>query len=375
MSRHAENVLSTVTQDRLMHLLAYDPDTGSLSWRNPLSPAVRAGDVAGTVSGKNNKYRYVSIDGSVFLAHRLAWLMVYGAWPGAEISARDGNLLNLRIGNLYIRSKAEVIAARKTRSKSGIKGVYQQPGGKWSAQIRRDYQFVHLGTFATKEEAGKAVAAANDQPLDKWPRKETNDLARRSTRNSLLHGLWKRTLRDNTVAPEWNAFSAFAADVGEMAYPHCRLVPLDGNAVLGPENFSVEARAKFDRKTPEGRRAYYLHKNKVRKPQMREHHLQRKFDLSLEEYAAMSKAQGDVCAICRQPETATRLGTKLPLAVDHCHGSGEIRELLCRDCNHVLGKFKDDPSRFRAAADYLDRHRAKVDSVPASSPVPLEKER
>lgn len=375
MSRHPDHLLSSLTQERANHLLSYSPDTGDLVWRNPTARAVKAGDPAGTKAGRKGAYRYVSVDDTVFLAHRLIWLMVYGKWPDGEIAARDGNLLNLRLGNLHVRSKEDFIASRKTSAKSGIKGVYQQPGGKWSAQVRRDYRIYHLGTFLTKEDAAAAIEAASTRTFDAPSQEDLRKAAKASARSSLLSSLWRRTLRDYKVVDEWQSLAMFSADVGEGVYPQCHILPLDAALPLGPGNFRVESRAKFDRKTPEGRRAYYLNRNKTDRERYRGHHLMATFSLSLEEYAAMSKAQGDVCAICKQPETATRLGTKLPLAVDHCHGSGEIRELLCRDCNHVLGKFKDDPSRFRAAADYLDRHRAKVDSVPASSPVPLEKER
>lgn len=186
--------------------------------------------------------------------------------------------------------------------------------------------------------------------------------------------LWER-VNQEFGATAWASFEAFKADVTPAAYH--RLVAANTSKPIGPGNWRLERLAKVDRSTPEGRKAYYLAKNKVRKPQMRAHHLGSKFGITTEEYAAMSKAQGDVCAICTQPETAVRLGTPLPLAVDHCHDSGEIRSLLCRDCNHVLGKFKDDAARFRAAADYLDRHAAlkSSTSVPASATPPKPKER
>jgi hypothetical protein len=57
--------------------------------------------------------------------------------------------------------------------------------------------------------------------------------------------------------------------------------------------------------------------------------------------------QGGVCAICREPAN--------PLCIDHCHISGQVRGLLCNQCNLGLGIYRDDPARLRSAADYLER--------------------
>lgn len=79
--------------------------------------------------------------------------------------------------------------------------------------------------------------------------------------------------------------------------------------------------------------------------------LSREYQLTVEQWEAMHEAQGGRCAIC---------GTDDPpqgrLYVDHCHTNGHVRALLCINCNHGLGHFRDDPVLLRAAADYLERH-------------------
>lgn len=77
--------------------------------------------------------------------------------------------------------------------------------------------------------------------------------------------------------------------------------------------------------------------------QYRDWDLRKDFGITLGEYRAMAAAQGDVYAICGQPETATRLGQVLSLAVDHHHATGQVRSLLCRACNLGLGAFREDP--------------------------------
>ena len=51
-------------------------------------------------------------------------------------------------------------------------------------------------------------------------------------------------------------------------------------------------------------------------------------------------------------EQAKELNQKL--SIDHCHKTGKVRGLLCKHCNHGLGKFKDDVNLLKIAIDYLN---------------------
>jgi hypothetical protein len=64
----------------------------------------------------------------------------------------------------------------------------------------------------------------------------------------------------------------------------------------------------------------------------------------------LREQQGDRCAICDEAS---------PQDLDHDHETGNIRQLSCQRCNHALGLFRDDPRFLRAAADYVERHRAR----------------
>lgn len=86
--------------------------------------------------------------------------------------------------------------------------------------------------------------------------------------------------------------------------------------------------------------------------------LRKRFGIGLEEYRGLEAEQRGVCAICQQPETITRNGKPRWLAVDHCHGSGKIRGLLCGRCNPMIGYANDDVAILRAAIAYLERHAA-----------------
>jgi hypothetical protein len=81
--------------------------------------------------------------------------------------------------------------------------------------------------------------------------------------------------------------------------------------------------------------------------------LQRDFGISLQEYNTLLIDQGGVCAICERPENLR--GRQF--AVDHCHTSNRVRQLLCDHCNAGLGRFQDSFELLDRAAAYLRRHQ------------------
>lgn len=79
--------------------------------------------------------------------------------------------------------------------------------------------------------------------------------------------------------------------------------------------------------------------------------------INLEEYNALLTSQKGLCAICQQPERYTFRGTLRSLAVDHCHKTNIVRELLCARCNLAIGLLEDDPELLAKCRDYLLSHR------------------
>lgn len=43
--------------------------------------------------------------------------------------------------------------------------------------------------------------------------------------------------------------------------------------------------------------------------------------------------------------------------IDHCHETGKVRGMVCRDCNHTMrGRWRECVDRMRKCIDYLTRH-------------------
>lgn len=47
------------------------------------------------------------------------------------------------------------------------------------------------------------------------------------------------------------------------------------------------------------------------------------------------------------------------LSTDHDHRTGEVRGVLCKHCNDLLGRVKDDPAYFRRMIAYLENPPAR----------------
>lgn len=92
----------------------------------------------------------------------------------------------------------------------------------------------------------------------------------------------------------------------------------------------------------------------------RRHALWSMYRLTVAQYDAMYEQQGGRCAICGVPKDSWEPGVGVAgrdrfLVVDHCHVNGHVRGLLCGNCNHGIGKFKENPENLLAAIAYLRR--------------------
>lgn len=76
------------------------------------------------------------------------------------------------------------------------------------------------------------------------------------------------------------------------------------------------------------------------------------YGITIEQYQVMLKSQQESCAICNINQSEL---TKA-LCVDHCHKTGKIRALLCRQCNSALGFIKENIEAAQKLVEYIKIH-------------------
>lgn len=85
------------------------------------------------------------------------------------------------------------------------------------------------------------------------------------------------------------------------------------------------------------------------------HALMKKYGISEKQYKLKFAIQWGLCYICKKPEEVKRNGVPLKLAVDHCHTTNQIRDLLCTKCNRAVGLIKENSETARQMFEYLKR--------------------
>jgi hypothetical protein len=81
----------------------------------------------------------------------------------------------------------------------------------------------------------------------------------------------------------------------------------------------------------------------------------RKYGITLDERDSLLIQQEGLCAICETPVVFTKDSRNIgnSAVIDHCHGEGHIRGVLCGHCNTGIGAFKDKIKSLEQAIRYL----------------------
>lgn len=95
----------------------------------------------------------------------------------------------------------------------------------------------------------------------------------------------------------------------------------------------------------------YIRHPETRKKGMskREGKLWLRYGIKLKDWFDMLAFQKSRCAICGIHQD----DVKKVFHVDHCHKTNKVRSLLCEECNHGIGNFKDNPNLLLRAFEYL----------------------
>lgn len=97
-------------------------------------------------------------------------------------------------------------------------------------------------------------------------------------------------------------------------------------------------------------------------------YLKRTYGITMEDYNRMFDEQEGLCCVCDKPGWTMADHHKLTLVVDHCHASGDVRGLLCHNCNRALGLLKDSTENLQRAIQYLGRCNDYPKGVGSSEP-------
>jgi hypothetical protein len=87
--------------------------------------------------------------------------------------------------------------------------------------------------------------------------------------------------------------------------------------------------------------------------------LKHKYKLDPAGWYRIIAEQGGKCAVCRRDEemlfNSNRHGVyaRTSFVVDHDHATGEVRGILCNDCNRAIGLLGESSQVLEAAARYL----------------------
>lgn len=149
-----------LTKNRAEELLSCNFETGELIWLANYQRPDLIGSRAGWL---NEGYWRVSVDGLVYYACQIVWLMAYGYISQQTIDHRDTIKANDALNNLRLVTKGQnaVNSKMNCRNTTGFKGVsYCNSTHKYRASISIDGQSKNLGRYSTPEEAHAAWASA-----------------------------------------------------------------------------------------------------------------------------------------------------------------------------------------------------------------------
>lgn len=171
-------VVTKISAENLSHaavceLLDYSPLTGRLIWKaktgsgrainiwNAKTAGREAGCVMEVVGQPGAFYRQIRLFGTLYLAHRLIFFMVTGAWPKDRIDHEDRNGLNNAWTNLREATANQNQHNRTIRKDNPgrFKGVRRRRG-RWEARITFNRRGIYLGIFETDHQAAHAYDEA-----------------------------------------------------------------------------------------------------------------------------------------------------------------------------------------------------------------------
>ena len=154
--------LELPSQELLRERLAYNPETGILTWAYS-RPGITKGKVVGHPNRRHGRGVQVMLDRKSYRAHRLIWKWMTGDDPDREIDHINQDPFDNRWENLRLATRKQNTLNRKGWGKYK-KGVRKSTCGvTFDASIAVDGKSIYLGCYKTEDEAHQAYCEAAER--------------------------------------------------------------------------------------------------------------------------------------------------------------------------------------------------------------------
>ena len=154
-----------LTYSRVVELLTYEPETGLFRWNVNAGRwgRIKAGTVAGSAGNHGGGYVEINIDGTLYKAHRLAWLYMTGKMPENQVDhincdRADNKWSNLRAATLRQNLTNKTAYKNNTSGSPGV--TWHKRLNMWQARIGLNGKRRHIGYWEDKDAAAEAYKAA-----------------------------------------------------------------------------------------------------------------------------------------------------------------------------------------------------------------------
>lgn len=145
-----DSVRGELTQEKLKSIMTYNEKTGDFIWNNTRK-----------VAGTNNGHGYITICicGKSYMAHRLAWLYVYGEFPNGQIDhinrdRKDNRICNLRVVSNQLNQTNRNVQKNSTTGYTGVS--LKKNRNIYESHIMVNGKYLHLGCYKTLKDAVNA---------------------------------------------------------------------------------------------------------------------------------------------------------------------------------------------------------------------------
>jgi len=146
-----------IIPDSIRDVLAYDPETGDLTWKVNRRGTAKSGCVAG--SKKTNGYIGLRFKGIPYLAHRVAWFLYHGEQPGV-IDHINHNRADNRIANIRSVDKS---ANELNKKATGVR--WHKTNGRYYARATYKTKYLYGGKDIMTAHYRRIMAERADHPI------------------------------------------------------------------------------------------------------------------------------------------------------------------------------------------------------------------